>query len=1237
MKKIYLFRTFFVALFTCYSAIASYSNTTLLDDGDDTIVYPPGKVTNVTYTVSEISSDNCADVTINFIAPTDHIIDSYGYSFSEGLDEISLIEVTQYENYTDNIVSYIENVGVGEEVSMILKDQKPGYKRYKITCYNSGNIGLSQTKNDGTWGYNKAYYEIAVQVGPYPPGRPTELSAVSSKPNEDGTANVTIKFIAPTTHFTDEYGNTLEEGLDNITKIEITEYGYPVYTLHHTIDNAVPGQEYEVLLENQTSGNKNYYVTAYNNANIEYSTTGSNPSGNYKSQASISIYVGYDTPNEVENLTYNYDGTNVVLTWDMPSKSSNGGYMLTETIVYDVYRHNEIDYSNEKIAEEIAETTFTDVLTLDSPTKVYYRIVPKSMKDGKLEEGRSKQTGSFVVGPAVKLPFKESFVNGQVLHLWSNTNEGWAVNMSTSSSDVANGGWGTSTPFNTKVENTYDLDGGMLSFNSYGYNTGYYIYTTCPISLDATENPVLSFYEWREINENNNAKIELLIAREGEDFVVLDTYDNYKSGESGWVKHEYSLKDYIGEKPISFGFKAYSDKQTIFAAFDAIVLKDVYDYDLMINSITAPAKVESGERFDVITTVENNGLLEIDLFDVVLYRNGEEISRTAAGPLQSNEQQIFTFPNTAHNSYADETIFKVVIESEKDMNVSNNSSEEVITLIEKAITPEVTVVNAEYVEPNKVTLTWETPDYSLPAPATVTDGFEDYADWAPADPENSQLAGSVGDWLIINNNTSYKGNLDGKGNNYYTDHNYSSYPGQYASPAFQVINTTTLGVTDKENSGYWAPRTGEKCMVSVDVSSYMAKKEDWLISPKLSGKAQTVKFYAQTYNTGNGSYPVYQQIMVYGSTAGNTISEFNDVLIGLKDEYGYEYPIDITQVACGSDGYNPNYQEVTVEIPEGTTYFAIKCCNSGSTSFLMIDDVTYEEAIKGIPVQLIGFNVYCDGVKVNNEPITGNTYDVDILYGATHSYSIETVYDKGESIQSVPVEVSAPELILPAVAIEGEITDNNVVLTWAAPVVDENKAPVEVEKYEVYRDGEKVAETAELTYTDTLNEYAQYTYAVKVIYDKGESELSNEVVLEYLEVVLPAVYIIGSLTDNIVSLTWSVPEIPEGKAPVEVKCYAVYCNNEIVATPEETSVRIDIEEDGSYVYAVQVIYDKGESELSNEYTVEYTGIGIIDSEAQDLNVYSVSGLLIKRNASWNEIKEFEPGIYIINGKKVLVK
>ena len=50
-----------------------------------------------------------------------------------------------------------------------------------------------------------------------------------------------------------------------------------------------------------------------------------------------------------------------------------------------------------------------------------------------------------------------------------------------------------------------------------------------------------------------------------------------------------------------------------------------------------------------------------------------------------------------------------------------------------------------------------------------------------------------------------------------------------------------------------------------------------------------------------------------------------------------------------------------------------------------------------------------------------------------------------------------------------------------------------------------------------------------------------------------------------------------------------------------------------------------------------TGIGVISLENNEIVIYSVDGLLINKKASLNDIKRLARGVYIINGKKYLVK
>lgn len=52
--------------------------------------------------------------------------------------------------------------------------------------------------------------------------------------------------------------------------------------------------------------------------------------------------------------------------------------------------------------------------------------------------------------------------------------------------------------------------------------------------------------------------------------------------------------------------------------------------------------------------------------------------------------------------------------------------------------------------------------------------------------------------------------------------------------------------------------------------------------------------------------------------------------------------------------------------------------------------------------------------------------------------------------------------------------------------------------------------------------------------------------------------------------------------------------------------------------------------------VEFSGVADINLDATDLNIYSVNGMLIKRNGSVSDLNSLDSGIYIVNGKKVLI-
>jgi len=67
------------------------------------------------------------------------------------------------------------------------------------------------------------------------------------------------------------------------------------------------------------------------------------------------------------------------------------------------------------------------------------------------------------------------------------------------------------------------------------------------------------------------------------------------------------------------------------------------------------------------------------------------------------------------------------------------------------------------------------------------------------------------------------------------------------------------------------------------------------------------------------------------------------------------------------------------------------------------------------------------------------------------------------------------------------------------------------------------------------------------------------------------------------------------------------------------------------------VIGKNKENIVATYYSNGVGVDVIGVDAKDLNIYTVSGMLIKRNGTYDDVKALEPGIYIINGKKFYVK
>lgn len=119
-------------------------------------------------------------------------------------------------------------------------------------------------------------------------------------------------------------------------------------------------------------------------------------------------------------------------------------------------------------------------------------------------------------------------------------------------------------------------------------------------------------------------------------------------------------------------------------------------------------------------------------------------------------------------------------------------------------------------------------------------------------------------------------------------------------------------------------------------------------------------------------------------------------------------------------------------------------------------------------------------------------------------------------------------------------------------------------------------------------------------------------------------------------VTYEMIDVP---ADLSLVGYNVYrdgekLNAEPVAETEYTDANVA---EGEHSYVVTVVYTQGESKASNVFTLKTTGIENVEAgiAAKSGNVYTVEGVLVRK--AGESLDGLKSGLYIVNGKKVIIK
>lgn len=786
---------------------------------------------------------------------------------------------------------------------------------------------------------------------------PAAVADLTATPGAEGALEATLAFTAPAK---DIKGDALTGNVD----VKIYRDNELVNTLEGIAAGAAATWK-DTEVENGTT--YTYYVVA------------ANESGDGLKSDKVSVFVGEDAFGTVENIQITGSTASTLsFSWD-PVTGANGGYVNSANAKYAVvsahvetylfWQYLVVDEVLGTVTGETSATVNYDVNAGDQEYKYFGVLAYK--EDTELPAAGDEYAGGYtwaLVGAPYELPMFESFTGSALHYLWD------------------------SNAFLGVSDESTDDDG--VALDMMAEEAGLVYLKSGKINVKGTANPTLLF----NAKSPNISTLYVYASKDGGELEPVATIDLTEDYET----YKVSLQNLTNSNYIQFALVAqYTTPYTLnaegtaiadkgdYITIDEIRVMDLFEYNLVAD-IKAPKSVVAGQKAKVVATVTNYGENAAKDYTVTV-KAGEKVITSVIGsdelaPFATDQIEV-EYETSIFDEAGDVTL-TAIVDYENELNPDDNTASTIITVKEPTAAAPASLI-AEDKGAEGVELTWAMAAASRAADA-VTEDFEDTDVFEPFSlggitAENHN--GAFGDWKLY----------DGNG---ITVYGFKSieFPDAYQVAAWQVVNTDEVSALAE--NGYTA-NSGVQYLWSfcpADDTAGTPAADHWLISPELSGAAQTVSFYARALTDQYGA----ETFEVWASSTNNNVESFTKVA-------------DFSTEAV-------EWTEFTADLPAGAKYFAIRH-TSKDIFGLLVDDVTFAAAGATAPVPT-SFNIYFEKDKVASVEGDKTTYTVavDKLTAGEHTFAVTAVYATGAESKPVTATVTVTTDIR-QIAADGKAVD----------------------------------------------------------------------------------------------------------------------------------------------------------------------------------------------------------------------